>query len=516
MDGTRTESRPMRRRDRTPPSIWLEVAPETVYAPLRGAHEAQVAIVGAGITGLIAAWLARQAGYSVALIEAETVCSGVTAYTTAKLSALQDAPYADIADTHGAEAAALYAQANRAAIARIRRLVAELEIDCDLEAWPAFVYTREPGRVEGLRAQAEAARRAGLAVSFTGDVRLPFPVEGAIRAEDEAAFHPRRFCLGLARAFTAAGGRLFEGSRVVDVDDGAERVEVKTADGVVRAERVLLATQIPFLDRGGFFAKTSPQRSYGLAFALDGPAAPPGLFLTRDGETRSLRPLPGRRALVVGGENHKTGHEPDTGARYAALEEFARAHFPVESRLARWSAHDYTPVDGLPYIGRLPRGSARIQVATGFRKWGLTLGAAAAAMFVEHLGGEAAPWAALFDATRVDVLGSAKSFVSENLDVGKRFFGDRLRHAVAADGPETLAPGEGGIVRVDGRAVGGFRDEAGTLHTVSLVCTHLGCHLTWNNGDRTWDCPCHGSRFGYDGVLVQGPALRDLDRPGEG
>ncbi|MEZ4434593.1 MAG: FAD-dependent oxidoreductase [bacterium] len=505
--------KPMRRRDRTPISIWMRTTPETAFPLLTGEHEVDVAIVGAGITGVTAAWLAQQQGHRVALIDAEEVCSGVTAYTTAKLSALQDAPYGRIASDHGEDAARLYADANREAIREIARITTALGIDCELATYPACVYTTDEAEADRLRREAEAAKRAGLPARFTTEIGLPWPVAGAVWVDDEAAFHPRKYCLGVAEAFAAAGGRVYEHSRVTDATQDGDRVTLHTEDGRLHAAHVLLATQIPFLDRGGFFAKTSPQRSYGLVVRLERPVAPAALYITRDGATRSLRPLPGHDGLIVGGENHKTGQDDDTRARYAALEEFARRHFPVEAVVAHWSAHDYQPVDGLPYIGRLPRGSERIQVATGFNKWGLTLGPVAAMSFVDSLADRQPPWAELFDATRVNVMASARQFIAENANVGARFFGDRIRHAVEVDGPDLLMPGQGGVVRVAGQAVGGYRDEAGALHLVSLVCTHLGCHLTWNTGDRTWDCPCHGSRYGFDGVVIQGPAVRDLDRP---
>lgn len=521
--------KPMRRRDRVPMSIWLRpgqdlsTGPEpdtglgastaSRFAPLVGEHEADVVVIGAGITGVTAALLAQQQGHKVLLLDAEEICSGVTAYTTAKLSALHDAPYGRIESDHGPDAARLYAQANRAAILEIHRIATAHGIDCDLATYPACVYTTDEAQADHLKREADAAHRAGLAARFTTETGLPFAVAGAVWVEDEAAFHPRKYCLGVAHAFAASGGRVFEHSRVIDAAQDGDRVTVETATGRIKADHVLLATQIPFLDRGGFFAKTSPQRSYGLAVRLERPVAPQALYITRDGNTRSLRPLFGPDTLIIGGENHKTGQDEDTRERYAALEAFARQYFPVEAILAHWAAHDYTPVDGLPYIGRLPRGTERIQVATGYNKWGLTLGTVAAMSFADTLAGREAPWAALFDATRVNVMASARHFITTNANVGARYIGDRLRHAVEVDTADTLMPDQGGVIRVDGHAVGGYRDQTGDLHLVSLVCTHLGCHLTWNTGDRTWDCPCHGSRYGYDGVVIQGPAVRDLPRP---
>ena len=332
----------------------------------------------------------------------------------------------------------------------------------------------------------------------------------AVRFEDQAQFHARRYGLGLAEALVAAGGEVYEQSRVVDVDTIRGRCAVARG-GTVEAEHVVLATQIPILDRGGFFAKTHPSRSYLMAFETDGePLA--GMYLGKGGTTWTLRSAEGGRYLLAGGQAHKSGQEPDTPARYAAIERWAREHFDVGRAAYRWSAEDYMPVDGLPYVGKLPLGNGRVWLATGYRKWGMTNGSAAALMIRDGIEGRPNPWAETFDANRADVGASARAFVIENLDVAKRFVCDRVRHLTGVE-PEAVAAGEGAIVEAaDGERVGAFRDEEGRLHAVSLTCTHLGCHVTWNPAERSWDCPCHGSRFGVDGEVLHGPAVRPLEQ----
>jgi nitrite reductase/ring-hydroxylating ferredoxin subunit len=213
----------------------------------------------------------------------------------------------------------------------------------------------------------------------------------------------------------------------------------------------------------------------------------------------------------VGGQGHKTGQEPDTPACYTNIERWAREHFGVGPAAYRWSAHDYMAVDGLPYIGKLPFGNGRVWVATGYNKWGLTNGTVAALIIADAFDGRPNAWADTFDANRTDVGASAKEFVKENLDVAARFVGDRIDHLTGADSG-ALAPGEGAVVEAGTRRVGAFRDEDGALHAVALTCTHLGCHVTWNPAERSWDCPCHGSRYGVDGEVLHGPATRPLER----
>lgn len=468
-----------------------------------------VAVVGAGITGLTTALLLQQGGARVALLEAGRVCSGVTAYTTGKVTSLHGLTYGPLRQTFGEETARVYGEANEAALAQVESLVEELGIDCNWERRPNYTYTTDEKTLAKVEREVEAAQAAGLPASFTTETELPFEVLGAVRFENQAQFHARKYALGLAEAFQSGGGRVYERSRVVDVDTSAGLCTVE-GGGTVEAEHIVLATQIPILDRGGFFAKTHPSRSYLVAFEAEGEPLE-GMYISKGGSSWTLRSAEGGRYLLAGGQGHKTGQEPDTPARYAAIERWAREHFEVGRAAYRWSAEDYMPVDGLPYVGTLPFGNGRVWVATGYQKWGLTNGTVAALIIRDGVGGRPNPWTETFDANRADVGASAKEFVKENLDVAARFVGDRVAH-LSGEEPEALAPGEGAVVEADGERLGAYRDEDGQLHAVSLVCTHLGCHVTWNPAERTWDCPCHGSRYDVDGEVLHGPAVRPLER----
>jgi Rieske Fe-S protein len=271
-----------------------------------------------------------------------------------------------------------------------------------------------------------------------------------------------------------------------------------------------VATHMPFLDRGFWFARCHPERSYVVAVTLEG-KPPQGMYLSTESPSHSLRSQPykrGRELFLVGGESHKTG-QSDEVERYEQLEAWGREHFDVASVEYRWATQDQMPVDGVPFIGPVDPLSANVYVATGFRKWGLAMGAAAGELLAALADGREHPWAEVFDTSRLRPRASVASFVKENLDVALRFFGDRV---AKRGGAESIERGEGRVVGagLGQRAV--YRDEDGTLHALSARCTHLGCIVNWNSAERTWDCPCHGSRFGASGEVIMGPAVRPLER----
>ena len=329
----------------------------------------------------------------------------------------------------------------------------------------------------------------------------------ALRLENQAQFHPGRYLQGLAAAVAGDGSNVFESSRALAVKKGV----VTVPGGEIRARDVFVATHMPFLDRGLLFAKAYPARSYAVAARTDAAAVPREMYINVEQPSRSIRSTPGpdgSRWLIVGGEGHKVGDEPDTRARYAALESFLRERFGGEAEY-RWSAHDFVPVDGLPFIGRLRGGP---YVATGFAKWGLTKGTLAAEIVTDGILGRKSRWADLYDARRRTLGRPAMRMLADNGRVAAHFVGDRLRRSGDA-GVDRLAPGEGRIVRLRGRLTAAYRDDAGRLHTLSPRCTHLGCIVAWNGADRMWECPCHGSCFAGDGTLLEGPATTDPDAP---
>ena len=491
-------------------SVWTATTPATAYPSLDGPVEVDVAVIGGGITGLTTALLLADGGARVAVVEARRIATGTTGNTTAKVTSLHGLVYAKLLRKHGEDRARTYGEANQAALEQVAALDRRFGSPSELERQPAYTYTTEADRVREIVEEVEAAERLGLPASYAETTSLPYDVAAAVRFDDQLQFHPRRYCLALAEAMVAAGAHVFEGTRALDVDEHPTGVTVRTNGGEVAAEHAVVATLLPFLDTGLFFARASPYCSYGLAVRADVEVAE-GMYLGVDQPTRTVRRLPfadGEPALVLGGHGHKVGEGGDTTAYYRELERWAREEFGARSIDHRWSAHDYVSADAVPFVGRSP-GRSRTWVATGFRKWGLSNGTAAAMMLAELVAGREHPWARAFDATRIHAVASAAEAVKENVDVGRRFVVDRLKR-LTAPSADSLAPGEGRIVDLDGRKVSAHRDEEGGLHAVGATCTHLGCTVAWNPAEATWDCPCHGSRFGPDGDVITGPAVKPL------
>ena len=491
--------------------LWLEHA-DTDYPPLTSSAAVDVAVVGAGITGVTAALLLAQAGKSVALIETNRVGYGATGYTTAKLTVGHSLVYRDLISSFDEETARRYARSNAEALELVAELVATHRIDCDFERASNYVYAESSSSVSHLKAEVHAARRAGVAAELTTETDLPYAVAGAVRVDDQAQFHPWRYLAALTRLVAESGGEVHELTRATGIRSGDPCV-VETTGGEVRAAHVVVATQLPFLDRGLFFAKAHPMKSYAIAAEVDEGAAPRGMYISSDGPTRSIRSAPageGRRMLIVGGEGHKPG-TASARASYGNLERFMQERFGVAEATYRWSTHDYSPVDKLPYIGRVRRGDDRVLIATGYAKWGMTKGTLAAAILRDRILGRENEYADLYDAQRVNPKQSAAAFAKENGRVAGYFFRDRVRTRDGLEEIERLAPGEGTIARIGGKQYAVHRTETGELKACSARCTHLGCIVGWSDADRAWECPCHGSRFAADGTLVQGPATADLE-----
>jgi glycine/D-amino acid oxidase-like deaminating enzyme/nitrite reductase/ring-hydroxylating ferredoxin subunit len=492
-------------------SFWIETTPETSYPPLPGNLETDVTVVGGGITGITTAVLLKRAGYAVAVIEGDRICRGVTGHTTAKITSLHRLIYAELIDRFGSRQAQQYAEANQAAIETIASNVREHDIPCSFERKSAYTYAESEESRDLVAAEADAARSLGLPATFTEDVPLPARAYGAVRFADQAQFHPVNYLLHLASLIPGDGSRIYEKTRALEVQDNGGRCTVRTALGTVTSRAVVLATHYPFYDAPGFyFARMEPSRSYALGVRLDEPF-PDGIFINADGPAHSWRSQPagdGGELVIVGGMEHRTGEDVDTRRHYRDLEAYARSVYPLRSVDYRWSAQDYITIDGVPYIGPLAAGHENVYIATGFRKWGMTNGTAAATIITDMIRGRASPWAEVYAPDRFKPAAAARRFLVHNIDVAEKYIGGAISRP--AGDLADVAPGEGRILMLEGKKAGVFRDREGKVHAVNPTCTHLGCIAAWNSAEETWDCPCHGSRYDADGRVIHGPAVKDL------
>lgn len=496
----------------TPPqSYWITSTPQTDYPTLKEDVKVDVVIVGGGMVGITVASLLKKEGLTVAVVEADRILQGTTGHTTAKLTSQHGLTYDKLKSQHGNERAKQYAEANEAAIHFVANTIKEKQIDCDFSWQPAYIYTQSDQYVKKIVQELEAASSLGIKASYLEETPLPFPVKAAIRFDDQAQFHPRKFLLALAKEIPGEGSHIFEMSPVVDVKDGNTYTVITRNGGKITAEKMIVASHYPFYDIPGlYFARLYVHRSYVLAGKIK-ETFPGGMYINAESPTRSLRSLPTENGELVMfiGDHHKAGQGEDTMNHYEHLREFAQQIYTLEDIPYRWSTQDCMPLDHVPYVGQITSFKPNAYVATGFRKWGMTNSIASSMIIRDLIIKGESPWAPVYDPSRFTPMASAKNFIVENLDVVGELYAGKI--SPVPDDVEVKI-GEGKIVEIDGHRSGAYRDEKGTLHLVDTTCTHLGCELHWNAAENSWDCPCHGSRYSYNGDVLEGPTTKPLKK----
>ncbi len=504
-------------------SLWEATAPLPQRPPLAQNLRVEVCIVGAGIAGVTTAYLLAQQGRSVALLDHGPVGSGMTGRTTAHLASALDDRYHEIERFHGVEGARLAAASHAAAITQIAGNVKKEGIACDFERVDGYLFQPPGAELADLHHELEAVLRVGLQAELVNRAPIEcFDTGPAIRFSRQGQFHPLRYLAGLVRALEKDHARIFTGAHVTEVHGGNDAC-IETREGYrVHAEAIVVATNTPINNRLAIHTKQAPYTTYVVTLTIPHGAVP-RVLLWDTAENAALaeghgpvpyhyvRTQPGDEHdyLIVGGADHKTGQAEDFEARFAALETWARERFPMAGKVAfRWSGQVMEPVDSLAYIGR-DHGDANVYLATGDSGNGMTHGTIAGMLISDLIGGHENAWAKLYDPARLRWKGTTTAeYARENLNVAVQLREYFTRGDVRDE--EQIAPGEGALVRHGMHKVAAYRDDAGYLHRCSAVCTHLGCIVQWNATEKTWDCPCHGSRFDAFGHAINGPAVADL------
>jgi glycine/D-amino acid oxidase-like deaminating enzyme/nitrite reductase/ring-hydroxylating ferredoxin subunit len=487
-------------------SIWQgTVAPLQPFPTLQGAVQADIAIVGGGITGLTLASILAGEGRHVVLLEARSLGSGSSGNSTGNLYETLSEGLQPVEAKWGADVARRVVESRREALAFIERHASRLGAECAFRRCPVLRYADDARSMDRLEQEYESERRAGCPVRLASDAPLPVGKGKALLLEAQAQFHPLAYVLALARHAAAGGCRIFEHSPVQAIDE--DRKILETPQGSVRARELVLASHTP---KGVFavHAQMTPHREYGIAWRLEGGAYPPGIFWGRGVYPHSLRGLEygGASYLMLLGENAKVGLH-DSVECLERLQEFAREHFGASASQFRWSAQSYRSPDELPFIGRSP--GSDLCIATGFTTDGLTYGTLAAMVIADTLLGRANRWSELYRARRFSPVKGARATLEESLSVASAFVKDRLSVRDAAELAE-LTPGTGMVVEGEDGPAAVHRAADGKFFAVSAKCPHMGCLVHWNEAESSWDCPCHGSRFDARGAVLEGPALRPL------
>lgn len=496
-------------------SVWAATAKMPAYAALKSNVQADVCIVGGGIAGLTTGYLLVQEGKSVVLLDDGPLAGGMTEVTTAHLANALDARYVEIARLHGDEGAALAARSHTAAIDRIEAIIAKEKIHCDFERLDGYLFLGEDDPEELLDEELAAARRAGL-VGVEKIERAPlksFDTGPCLRFPDQAQFHPLKYLAGLARAIRRAGGRIFTQTHADQITGGTPAT-IAAGRHLVTANAVVVATNTPINDLVAIHTKQAPYMTYVIGVRIPHGAVTRALYWDTEQPYHYVRLQNGNKhdrghdLLIVGGEDHRTGQADDTQERHGRLEDWARARFSmIEEVQFAWAGQVMETVDGLAYIGRNPLDYDNVFIVTGDCGMGMTHGTIAGILLTDLILGRENQWASLYDPSRITP-GAVAAFTSEGLNTAVQY-ADWLTEGDVAS-VRQIKRDAGAVLRRGLSKVAVYRDGKGKLHELSAVCTHLGCLVHWNPTEKTWDCPCHGSRFDKLGKVINGPANQNL------
>jgi len=497
-------------------STWMTTAEVPAASPLIENTSADVCIVGAGIAGMTTAYLLSREGRSVVVLDDGPIGGGMTSRTTAHLTNAMDDRYFELERLHGEDGARLTCESHTAAIDRIETIVRDEKIKCDFERVDGYLFTPPRQAKKILEDELKAAHRAGLDdIELVDQTPWDFYDTGpALRFPRQGQFHPLKYLTGLAKAITRRGGRIFTATHAEKMEGGRKGRVVTSGGFSVRCRAIVVATNSAVNDIVSIHTKQAPYQTYVIAVRVPRGSVPKALYWDTPDPYHYIRlQRIGRGAnaydlLIVGGEDHKTGQKDDGKRRFAKLERWVRTRFPMMETIEhRWSGEVMEPVDGLAFIGRNPLDADNVYIATGDSGQGMTHGTIAGMLLTDLIVGRQNPWARLYEPSRI-TLKSLPEFARENINVAVQYTDYVLPPDVAS--VDDIKPGSGAVIARNGARIAAYRDENGVLFERSAVCRHLGCIVNWNSLEKSWDCPCHGSRYDAHGRVLQGPANSGL------
>ncbi len=488
-------------------SLWQDM-PDYISKNLPA--EADVVIVGGGITGLSTALKLQREGKKCVVLEAQNIGFGTTGGTTSHLNTLLDTPYYQIKKDFSAEAATQVYEVTHKALALIEKNILGYEIECGFDRKAAYLFAHDEKQEKELDKIIEATNEAGLHIKESSDIPVPLSFRKAAKAADQAQMHSTKYLYGIAGAFDRMGGCVVQNCRATQVTHENGETVVHTTKGKIKTAHVVYATHIP-PGINILHTRCAPYRSYAIAVTLNDENYPDALVYDLDEPYHYYRTqeVDGVKYLIFGGEDHKTGHEENTEYRFAKLESYLRKHYDINEVAYKWSSQYYESVDGLPYIGHLPGNPSNVWVATGFGGNGMILGTVASCILSDLICKGDSPYAALFSPARFKPVAGFTNAVKETADVISTLISQKIS-VEKIQGMSELSHNEGKVGKYEGKNIGVYKNNDGRLFAVHPDCPHMGCSVEWNQSEKSWDCPCHGSRFSHTGEVLTAPAIKGL------
>lgn len=494
-------------------SLWLDSDKKiNLSTSLSQNTQTDVCIIGAGIFGLTSAYYLSDLGFKVVVLDKDGIGEKTTGHTTAKITSQHSLFYDYLTNSYGKKFASDYLEANEKAIKNIKQIVDKEKIKCDFEYQNSYVYTTKKSELEAIKKEISAVESLGFPCEFVTKTGLPFEIEGAMCFKNQAQFHPLKYLYGLCNAISSHGGKIYTNTVATNIEKDLDSTYViSTNNATIRSKFVIVAAHYPFINFPGFyFTKMYQSTSYIIGVDTKKTLFN-GMYINATSPIFSYRTVrhQGKELLLIGGGDHKTGQPSCYQDTYGILEQEAKKFYPNCEILYRWNTRDCISLDKIPYIGEYSPSMPNVFVGTGFKKWGMTLSNVASNIVVDSICGKENKYAYLFKPSRLKPIKNRDEMKNILVQSTNSLLLDKFKSANMSF--DEIQNNSGSIIEINNEKVGIYKSPEGKIYAVKPICTHLGCLLSWNDVDKTWDCPCHGSRFNYQGKNIYDPAFKNLD-----